>query len=90
MTQKLTTISLPMPMRMGNVNCYLLHTEVGYFLIDTGSSSARKKLIDKFIAAGCIPLPLNQRSESVLPVTNFFQLHQVPWSFKGFNDSLQF
>ena len=55
MLQKLTTLSLPMPMRMGNVNCYLLHTEAGYFLVDTGSSSARKQLLRELANAGCIP-----------------------------------
>jgi len=44
-----------MPMRMGNVNCYLLHSEAGFFLIDTGSSSARKQLLSELANAGCIP-----------------------------------
>jgi len=55
MTTTLTTLSLPMPMRMGNVNCYLLHTETGFFLIDTGSSSARKQLLSELANAGCNP-----------------------------------
>lgn len=55
MAQPITTLSLPMPMRMGNVNCYLLRTEAGYFLIDTGSASARKQLLKELANAGCIP-----------------------------------
>ena len=31
MTATITTLKLPMPMRMGNVNCYLLHSECGLF-----------------------------------------------------------
>jgi hydroxyacylglutathione hydrolase len=37
------------------VNCYLLHTDAGFFLIDTGSSSARKQLLKELANAGCIP-----------------------------------
>ena len=55
MTATLTTLRLPMPMRMGNVNCYLLRSEAGFFLIDTGSSSARKQLLSELANAGCIP-----------------------------------
>jgi hydroxyacylglutathione hydrolase len=55
MLQKLTTLNLPMPMRMGSVNCYLLHTDTGFFIIDTGSSSARKLLLSGLADAGCSP-----------------------------------
>ena len=55
MTAMLTTFKLPMPMGMGNVNAYLLHSEAGYFLIDTGSASARKLLLSELANAGCIP-----------------------------------
>ena len=55
MTATLTTLRLPMPMRMGNVNCYLLRSEAGFFLIDTGSSNARKQLLSELANAGCIP-----------------------------------
>jgi hypothetical protein len=47
MPATLTTLKLPMPMRMGDVNAYLLHSEAGYFLIDTGSSNARKQLLSE-------------------------------------------
>ena len=42
-------------MRMGSVNCYLLRTDAGYFLVDTGTSSARKQLLAGLANAGCIP-----------------------------------
>lgn len=55
MTYELTTLKLQMPMHMGNVNCYLLRSEAGYFLIDTGSSNARKQLLSEIQNAGCAP-----------------------------------
>ena len=30
------TISVPLPFKMGRVNCYLVRSESGYVLIDTG------------------------------------------------------
>ncbi len=36
-----------------NCNCYLLRTEKGYVLIDTGRKSKRKKLEQELIRAGC-------------------------------------
>jgi glyoxylase-like metal-dependent hydrolase (beta-lactamase superfamily II) len=54
-TATLTTLKLPMPMRMGNVNAYLLRSEAGFFLIDTGSANARKQLLARLSDAGCIP-----------------------------------
>ena len=38
-----------------NGNCYLLLTENGYVLIDTGRKSKRKKLEQELISAGCKP-----------------------------------
>jgi len=40
---------------MGTVNCYLIRTSVGYVLVDTGGSNARKELHDKLERAGCTP-----------------------------------
>ena len=48
-------IQLPMPFRLGRVNCYLLSTEGGYFLIDTSSSSNRSELERELKNAGCEP-----------------------------------
>ncbi len=55
MTATITTLKLPMPMRMGDVNAYPLHSEAGYFLVDTGSARARNKLLKELAHAGCIP-----------------------------------
>ena len=38
-----------------DANCYLIHTEKGYFLIDTGIKNRRKELEDSIVEAGCQP-----------------------------------
>jgi len=34
MSTKLKTITLPLPYKLGTVNCYLIETDIGYILID--------------------------------------------------------
>ncbi|MEN6434678.1 MAG: MBL fold metallo-hydrolase [Anaerolineaceae bacterium] len=46
-------LSLPLPFRMGLVNCYLIPAATGYVLIDTGSSTARKELLEQLHKNGC-------------------------------------
>ena len=53
------TICLEMPFRIGSVNCYLLETDGGFFLIDTGSSNQRRELQGELEGAGCQPGNLN-------------------------------
>jgi hydroxyacylglutathione hydrolase len=48
-------MALPMPLRMGTVNVYLVETGHGFVLIDTGSSNARDKLEQELASAGCRP-----------------------------------
>jgi hydroxyacylglutathione hydrolase len=55
MEQEITTISLPLPYKLGSVNCYLVETDIGYVLIDTGSSNGRASLERKLEDAGCLP-----------------------------------
>jgi hydroxyacylglutathione hydrolase len=55
MQQNITIITLPLPLRMGTVNCYLIHTAAGHVLIDTGGSNARKTLRGELERAGCTP-----------------------------------
>jgi len=55
MQQSIKTIRLPLPLKMGSVNCYLLETVAGYFLIDTGSSNQRRELEKELESAGCQP-----------------------------------
>jgi glyoxylase-like metal-dependent hydrolase (beta-lactamase superfamily II) len=55
MSNEITILSLPLPLGMGNVNCYLIHTALGFILIDTGGSNARKELLTALEKAGCQP-----------------------------------
>ncbi|UCC88810.1 MAG: MBL fold metallo-hydrolase [Anaerolineales bacterium] len=55
MQQGIKTITLPLPYRLGSVNCYLVATDTGYVLIDTGSSNKRNQLERELESAGCKP-----------------------------------
>ena len=55
MKQEIYTISLSLPYRLGDVNCYLIETDTGYFLIDTGCSNKRTYLDRELENAGCRP-----------------------------------
>jgi glyoxylase-like metal-dependent hydrolase (beta-lactamase superfamily II) len=48
-------IALALPFGLGRVNCYLLKTEAGYVLIDTGVSSQRAVLEKELLNARCQP-----------------------------------
>jgi glyoxylase-like metal-dependent hydrolase (beta-lactamase superfamily II) len=49
------TIGLPLPFRLGIVNCYLIDTKSGFILIDTGASNSRADLESELESAGCTP-----------------------------------
>ena len=49
------TISLPMPLKLGRVNCYLIKIADGFILVDTGGSNARRELEAALSEAGCQP-----------------------------------
>lgn len=53
--QEINTISLALPLNMGVVNCYLLRTDEGYVLIDTGSANRRAELEEALGDAACEP-----------------------------------
>ena len=53
--KKIITISLPLPYRLGTVNCYLIKTDTSYILIDTGCSNKRTELEKELESAGCKP-----------------------------------
>lgn len=55
MQGEIQTITLPLPFRMGYVNCYLIETATGYILIDTGGSNNRQALVSALESAGCQP-----------------------------------
>ena len=50
---EIKTITLPLPYRLGSVNCYLITTEASFILIDTGSSNKRAELENELLSAGC-------------------------------------
>ena len=49
------TITLALPYRMGTVNCYLLQTDTGFVLVDTGAANKRAELENTLVSAGCRP-----------------------------------
>jgi hydroxyacylglutathione hydrolase len=49
------TITLALPYRMGTVNCYLVQTDTGFVLIDTGAANRRAELENTLVSAGCRP-----------------------------------
>ncbi len=55
MQQEIKTIRLLLPYRLSSVNCYLIKTDTGYILIDTGYSNKRTNLEKEFESAGCRP-----------------------------------
>lgn len=55
MAQHIEVIHLPLPLRMGTVNCYLLRTAGSYSLVDTGGPNAREELDRQLEGAGCRP-----------------------------------
>lgn len=54
-TKGIGTIGLPLPYRLGSVNCYLIETKAGYILIDTGCSKNRIEPERELERAGCKP-----------------------------------
>lgn len=55
MPQEIRIIPLSLPFGLGMVNCYLLRTDNGYFLIDTGLDRQRANLERELVRAGCNP-----------------------------------
>ena len=55
MSPEIKIISLAMPYHLGSCDCYLIKTDTGYFLIDTGFPSKRADLEQGLESAGCQP-----------------------------------
>jgi len=55
MPQEIRTMSVLLPYHLGPVNCYLITTDTGHVLIDTGSSNRRTDLERELGSAGCQP-----------------------------------
>ena len=55
MSIEITTIRLPLPLKMSTVNCYLIHADGSFFLIDTGMTNNRRQLEAELERLGCQP-----------------------------------
>jgi hydroxyacylglutathione hydrolase len=44
MTQQITPIRLPLPLNMSHVNAYLVRTDHGFYLVDSGMTNARRQI----------------------------------------------
>ena len=55
MAQDIRSINLPLPYRLGTVNCYLVRADSGYVLVDTGCSDRFSALERALETAGCLP-----------------------------------
>ena len=53
--QDIKIITLSLPYKLGAVNCYLVETDTGFILVDTGSSNRRTELESELTGAGCKP-----------------------------------
>ncbi len=58
MTEEITPIYVPLPFKLGAVNCYLIRTGAGYVLIDTGDAKQRAFVERELASAGCPPAQL--------------------------------
>ncbi len=55
MSLQITTINLPFPLKFSMVNCYLIKTEDGFYLVDTGMTNNRRSLEIELNKLGCYP-----------------------------------
>ena len=53
--QLIHALHLPLPFHLGRVNSYLLQSDVGFVLVDTGGSNARQELMTQLDRSGCAP-----------------------------------
>ena len=55
MSKDIESINLPLPYRLGTVNCYLVRADAGFVLIDTGCGNRVSMLEKALEGAGCLP-----------------------------------
>lgn len=53
--KEIHTITMSLPLGIGNVNCYLIKNHKGFFLIDTGMANGEAQLFETLKQAGCKP-----------------------------------
>ncbi len=53
--EKIITINLSLPYKLGSVNCHLVGNGAGHVLIDTGCSNKRAELEKELTSTGCKP-----------------------------------
>ena len=53
MEQEIIPMELKLPFRMGSVNCYLVKTNIGFILVDTGNPNNCMELESKLEEVGC-------------------------------------
>lgn len=60
MSQQIRTLTLPLPLGLGTVNCYLVEVAGGFVLVDTAGRNCRTLVHQGLVDAGCRPgdLPL--------------------------------
>lgn len=59
MKQNIKMVTLPLPYRLGNVNCFLINTNSGFILVDTGGPNNRNEIMEILDEADCKPENLN-------------------------------
>jgi hydroxyacylglutathione hydrolase len=67
---EIRTIPLPLPARMGTVNCYLVETDSRFVLIDTGAPNKRAQIEDQLLSAGCEPAGLQPGNLKLIVLTH--------------------
>jgi hydroxyacylglutathione hydrolase len=55
MIQQINPIRLPLPLKLSDVYAYLIKTERGFFLVDTGMTNARGRLVEELEHLDCKP-----------------------------------
>ena len=53
--REIKTIDLPLPYKMGKVNCYLIAFGDSFILVDTGMAKSRDDLVKELESSGCTP-----------------------------------
>jgi hypothetical protein len=86
MPQEIKTIRLLLPYHLGSVNCYLIETDIGYILIDTGGSNKRTDLETELASAGCKPSYLKLIVLTRRKTEKFKHTYRLPRAWQAISD----